>query len=65
MDAIDKFDEFCDVDETFNVDEIDHMWRRTIYCVAKIEQYHEWNFHHIDWHLTIVDENDDFDSIAI
>jgi len=25
MDAIDKLDEFRDMDETFNVDEIDHM----------------------------------------
>jgi len=65
MDAIDKLDEFRDMDETFNVDEIDHMWSRTLYCAAKIEQYHEWNFHHIDGHLTIVDENDDFDSIAM
>jgi hypothetical protein len=47
-------------------------WMKLTTCEAeryivqqKIEQYHEWNFHHIDGHSTIVDENDDFDSIAM
>lgn len=53
------------MDETLNMDEIDHMFCQTIYCAAIIEQYHEWNFHHIDGHSTIVDENDGFDSIAM
>jgi hypothetical protein len=41
MDAIDKLDKFRDMDETLNMDEIDHMFCQTIYCAAIIEQYHE------------------------